>query len=304
MTATDQQQRRPINRQTITTIAQAFSVLGIRGGVSSQEEINAAFRAKVKAAATGTGSYTGDMDSLTQAKKVLTAALTKALEQAGIDQARQRAKQQEQEERERAKARPRPQAEQKEEQREQPQPQQQQPTPEPLRLGPGSPAHLARRAYELQQARQREQTRRVWTWNVSREQARRRQEQRLTCQQHKRGGEIVMQPQPQQGQPEQRNDGQELQPQQEARQAAERGGDGDDTIQGALLLYRQRQTELEQARQREQAMQKELSQIQAQRQKLETTVQTASQLAEQLHAILTRVNDDTPTAAGTDAATE
>jgi hypothetical protein len=290
MTATDQQQRRPINRQTITTIAQAFSVLGIRGGVSSQEEINAAFRAKVKAAATGTGSYTGDMDSLTQAKKILTAALTKALEQAGIDQARQRAKQQEQEERERAKARPRPQAEQKEEQHKQ-----QKKEPEPLRLGPGSQSHLARRAYEQKTAQEREQARRVWTWHVSREQARQRQDQ------YKRGGERVMQHQ----QPEPRGDNQELQ-QQPPLQAGQTAGGAaaGDTIQGALLLFQQRQTELEQTRQREQAMQEALSQVQVQRRKLEATVQTASQLAEQLHAILAHVNDDTPAAAGTDAATE
>lgn len=162
MTATEQT---PINRQVITTLAQAFAVLGIVGGISTQSQINTAFRTKAKAAHQH-GTYTADMDTLTQAKDLLTKALKEAQEQAQRDQARERARQQEKEERAQAK-----QTKQRQEASKLKKEEQTKPEPEPLRLGPAATGQglEALRAYERQKAREREQTRRIWSYQVSEE---------------------------------------------------------------------------------------------------------------------------------------
>jgi hypothetical protein len=73
---------------SITSVGQAFNVLGISGGISQEEEVYTAFRQKVKEAADGTGGYSGDMDTVTQAKDYLLKALAEAREQGRRDEAR------------------------------------------------------------------------------------------------------------------------------------------------------------------------------------------------------------------------
>lgn len=92
---------------TITTLPQALHALGVAGGVSTPEEIQVAFRQRVKEAADGAGSYQGDMDVLTQAKEFLLHVLEQHQEQARVDTARV----QEREEDRRRHARERKQAE-------------------------------------------------------------------------------------------------------------------------------------------------------------------------------------------------
>jgi hypothetical protein len=120
---------------TVTTLPQAFSILGLYGGISSQEEIHEAFRRKVKSSADGRGGYALDMDDLTQAKEFLLSALASHQEAARLDQARRRAREQEQEERKQAKAR-------KAKQKNKPK------KVEPLRLGPASLSWQAKQAFK------------------------------------------------------------------------------------------------------------------------------------------------------------
>lgn len=125
--------------RTVTTLPQAFRILGLQGrGISSQEDIYEAFRRKVKSSADGRGGYSLDMDDLTQAKEFLLSAFARHQEQARLNQARKRAREQEQKEREQAKKRAREQAEAKQRPKK----------VEPLRLGPASFHHQVKQAFE------------------------------------------------------------------------------------------------------------------------------------------------------------
>lgn len=119
---------------TVTTLPQAFRILGLQRGISSQEEIYEAFRRRVKFFADGSGGYVYDMDNLTQAKEFLLSALAEAQEAARLDQARKRAREQERKEQEQAKARK---AKQKKPKK-----------VESLRLGPASLHYQARQTLE------------------------------------------------------------------------------------------------------------------------------------------------------------
>ena len=103
MTETEQRQQVPL---AVTTIAQAFKILGITGGISTDDEVRAAFKRTVRQAAEGkAGNYTQDMDVVSQAQEFLLSALKRAKEQAKVDTARQEAMRQEEEERKQRKAR-------------------------------------------------------------------------------------------------------------------------------------------------------------------------------------------------------
>ena len=241
---------RPINLQIVTTLSQAFRILGITGGVSNQEQITTAFRLKVKAYATGNGDYKGDMDMLTQAKEFLSTALREIQEKASQERARQYEQQRQKEQaamKKTAKATTLP----------------------PLEMGarrrsasesgtPPSRTYQALRTWETQKAREREQHRRLYESVVREEQARKRNQQRKE--------RPVM---PTAG-------GQEIESQTSA-----------DPIEQALHLLGQRRHELATTRQQEQDMQDALSHLQTQRSKLEQMVQTANHLAEQIQELLT-----------------
>ncbi len=267
MTATEQQ---PINQQIITTIAQAFTVLGIVDGVSKQSQINEAFRARVKASHKGGDYDIKDMDAYTQAKEFLTRALKEAQEQGQRDQARNQASQQEKEERTQANQKTREQEASKQKKEEEPTKREPKPAPESLRLGPATSQGLeALRAYEREKAREREQTRRVWSYQVSQEQARTRRDRQSNHHQQQGGTAIAMQP----GEP---GRSQELAKPQT----------GNDPIQSTLHLLQQRRNELEETRTQEEELEQALSRTQQRRAGLEQIVQTASALADQLRAVL------------------
>ena len=240
---------RPINLQIVTTLSQAFRILGITGGVSNQEQITTAFRLKVKAYATGNGDYKGDMDMLTQAKEFLSTALREIQEKASQERARQYEQQRQKEQaamKKTAKATTLP----------------------PLEMAarrrsasdtPPSRTYQALRTWETQKAREREQHRRLYESVVREEQARMKRNQQ-------RKERPVMPT----------AEGQEIESQASA-----------DPIEQALHLLGQRRHELATTRQQEQDMQDALSHLQTQRSKLEQMVQTANHLAEQIQELLT-----------------
>lgn len=243
---------RPINLQIVSTLSEAFRLLGITGGVSNQEQITTAFRLKVKAYATGNGGYKTDMDMLTQAKEFLSTALREIQEKAQQERARQHEQQRQKEQAAMKKTAPKA------------------TTLPPLEMASRrrsasdsgtapSQTYQALRAWETQKAREREQHRRLYESVVREEQARMKRN-------HKRKERPVM---PTAG-------GQEIESQASA-----------DPIEQALHLLGQRRHELATTRQQEQDMQDALSHIQTQRSKLEQMVQTANHLAEQIQELLT-----------------
>lgn len=242
---------RPINLQIVSTLSEAFRLLGITGGVSNQEQITTAFRLKVKAYATGNGGYKTDMDMLTQAKEFLSTALREIQEKASQERARQYEQQRQKEQaamKKTAKATTLPPLEMAARRR----------SASDSDTAP-SRTYQALRTWETQKAREREQHRRLYESVVREEQARMKRNQQ-------RKERPVMPT----------AEGQEIESQASA-----------DPIEQALHLLGQRRHELATTRQQEHDMQDALSHLQTQRSKLEQMVQTANHLAEQIQELLT-----------------